>query len=152
VIEFINEGTCTDCGKCIEVCPTDVFEPGAAGVPEISRKDDCTSCMNCELYCPADAIYVSPIRTPEAGLDKAAVIASGILGSYRRAMNWDNGQPPQGTGDNWDLRLRERRGEAPPDVKGDRDADIRLRLYNMRDRNLIPVELAPGNRVVPWHA
>ncbi|HXT93257.1 MAG TPA: hypothetical protein VN714_28835 [Trebonia sp.] len=46
----------------------------------------------------------------------------------------------QGTGDNWDLRLRGRRGEAPPDVKGDRDADIRLRLYHMRDRNLIPVE------------
>jgi NAD-dependent dihydropyrimidine dehydrogenase PreA subunit len=152
VIEFINEGTCTDCGKCIEVCPTDVFEPGGAGVPEISRKDDCTSCMNCELYCPADAIYVSPIRTPEADLDKAAVIASGILGSYRRAMNWANGQPPQGTGDNWDLRLRERRGEAPPDVKGDRDADIRLRLYNMRDRNLIPVELAAGNRVIAWKA
>ena len=147
MIEFINEGTCTDCGKCIEVCPTDVFEPGTAGVPEISRKSDCTSCMNCELYCPADSIYVSPIRTPEADLDKAAVIASGILGSYRRAMNWADGQPPQGTGDNWDLRLRERRGESPPDVKGDRDADIRLRLYNMRDRNLIPVELAQRHRV-----
>ena len=66
MIEFINEGTCTDCGKCIEVCPTDVFEPGTAGVPEISRKEDCTSCMNCELYCPADSIYVSPVRTPEA--------------------------------------------------------------------------------------
>ena len=147
MIEFINEDTCTDCGKCIEVCPTDVFEPGTAGVPEISRKSDCTSCMNCELYCPADSIYVSPIRTPEADLDKAAVIASGLLGSYRRAMNWADGQPPQGTGDNWDLRLRERRGEAPPDVKGDRDADIRLRLYNMRDRNLIPVELDQGHRV-----
>jgi hypothetical protein len=55
-------------------------------------------------------------------------------------MNWENGQPPQGTGDNWALQLRERRGEMPPDVKGDRDADIRMRLYNIRDRNLIPVE------------
>jgi len=50
------------------------------------------------------------------------------------------------------LRLRERRGESPPNVTGDRDADIRLRLYNMRDRNLIPVELAPGNIVIAWHA
>jgi len=143
VIEFINEDTCTDCGKCIEVCPTDVFEPGAGGnggVPQIARLHDCTSCMNCELYCPTDSIYVSPIRVPEVDLDKAAVIASGILGSYRRAMNWENGQPPQGTGDNWALQLRERRGENPPDVKGDRDADIRMRLYNVRDRNLIPVE------------
>ena len=147
MIEFINDDTCTDCGKCVEVCPTDVFEPGAAGVPEISRKEDCTSCMNCELYCPADSIYVSPVRTREADLDKAAVIASGIVGSYRREMNWAEGKPPQGTGDNWDLRLRERRGEAPPDVKGDRDAGIRLRLYRMRDRNLIPVELAQRHRV-----
>jgi NAD-dependent dihydropyrimidine dehydrogenase PreA subunit len=140
VIEFINSDTCTDCGKCVEVCPTDVFEPGAGGLPQIARLDDCTSCMNCELYCPTDSIYVSPIRTPEPDLDKAAVIASGILGSYRRAMNWENGQPPQGTGDNWALQLRERRGERPPDVKGDRDGDIRMRLYNVRDRNLIPVE------------
>jgi NAD-dependent dihydropyrimidine dehydrogenase PreA subunit len=153
VIEFINEETCTDCGRCVEVCPTDVFEPGstadpgsaaepgASGTPEIARLDDCTSCMNCELYCPTDSIYVSPIRAPEAGLDKQAVIASGILGSYRRAMNWENGQPPPGTGDNWALRLRERHGENPPDVTGDRDADIRVRLYNIRDRNLIPVEV-----------
>jgi ferredoxin len=157
VIEFINEDTCTNCGRCVEVCPTDVFElstaAGSAGtlepassagpstrVPEIARVGDCTSCMNCELYCPQDAVYVSPVRTLEASLDKAAVIESGILGSYRRAMSWENGQPPQGTGDNWALQLRERRGEAPPDVGGDRDAGIRLRLYNVRDRNLIPVE------------
>jgi NAD-dependent dihydropyrimidine dehydrogenase PreA subunit len=138
MIEFINTLTCTGCGKCVEVCPTDVFEP-APGVPEIARQGDCTSCMNCELYCPADSLYVSPVRTPEAGLDQAAVIASGILGSYRRAMNWENGQPPRGTGDNWALQLSEHRGEHPPNVTGDRDADIRMRLYNMRDRNLIPV-------------
>jgi NAD-dependent dihydropyrimidine dehydrogenase PreA subunit len=140
VIEFINEDTCTDCGKCVEVCPTDVFEPGAHGVPEIARLSDCTSCMNCELYCPTDSVYVSPIREPEVGLDKAAVIASGVLGSYRRAMNWENGEPPPGTGDNWSLQLSERRGEKPPDVTGDRDGDIRMRLYNVRHRNLIPVE------------
>jgi NAD-dependent dihydropyrimidine dehydrogenase PreA subunit len=141
VIEFINDDTCTNCGKCVEVCPTDVFEPGTP-VPALARVADCTSCMNCELYCPADAIYVSPIREPEQNLDKAAVIASGLLGSYRKAMNWENGQPPQGTGDNWGLQLREHRGEHPPDVRGDRDADIRMRLYNIRDRNLIPASPA----------
>jgi NAD-dependent dihydropyrimidine dehydrogenase PreA subunit len=140
MIEFINEDSCTNCGTCVEVCPTDVFEPGTS-LPDIARQNDCTSCMNCELYCPTDSIYVSPIRTPEVNLDKAAVIASGILGSYARAMNWENGEPPQGTGDNWPLQLRDYLGESPPDVRGDRDADIRMRLYNIRDRNLVPVKV-----------
>jgi len=139
VIEFINDATCTNCNRCVEVCPTDVFELGSP-TPLIARLDECTSCMNCELYCPTDSIYVSPVRTAEVGLDKPAVIASGILGSYRRAMNWENGQPPQGTGDNWAMQLRERQGESPPNVAGDRDADIRMRLYKVRDRNLIRVK------------
>jgi NAD-dependent dihydropyrimidine dehydrogenase PreA subunit len=138
VIEFINEDTCTNCNRCVEICPTDVFERSAT-VVQIARQHDCTSCMNCELYCPTDSIYVSPIRTPEVDLDKAAVIASGILGSYRLAMNWEHGQAPQGTGDNWALQLREQRDEHPPPA-GDRDYAIRLRLYNVRDRNLIPTE------------
>jgi NAD-dependent dihydropyrimidine dehydrogenase PreA subunit len=139
MIEFINEEACINCNRCVEVCPTDVFEPGAT-VVEIARKDDCTTCMNCELFCPTDAIYVSPLHAPEKDLDKAATIASGVMGSYARGMNWKNGQPPRGTGDNWALQLRERQGDHPPNVTGDRDAAIRLRLYNVRDKNLIPVE------------
>jgi NAD-dependent dihydropyrimidine dehydrogenase PreA subunit len=139
VIEFVNEETCINCNRCVEVCPTDVFEPGA-GVVEIARQNDCTTCLNCELFCPTDAIYVSPLHQPEVDLDKAATIASGVMGSYAIAMNWRNGEPPRGTGDNWDLQLREHQGDHPPNVTGDRDAAIRLRLYNVRDRNLIPVE------------
>jgi NAD-dependent dihydropyrimidine dehydrogenase PreA subunit len=138
MIEFINTDTCTNCNKCVEVCPTDVFELGSP-VPVIERLDDCTSCMNCELYCPHDSIYVSPIRWPEENLDKQQIIASGILGSYARAMNWSNGQPPQGT-ENWSLQLREQRPESPPPDPKDRDYAIRKRLHDMRDRNLIPVK------------
>lgn len=139
MIEFINEDTCTNCNRCVEICPTDVFEQGSP-VPVIARLDDCTSCMNCELYCPTDSVYVSPIREPEKNLDKRAIIASGIMGSYARAMNWKHGEPPQGTGDNWALQLREQRGEQPPPDPNDRDYAIRKRLYDMRDRNLIPVK------------
>ncbi len=89
--------------------------------------------MNCELYCPSDAIYVSPLKDLEVGLDKAAIIASGIMGSYRKAMHWENSQGPSGTGDNWALQLRERQGERPPPA-ADR---IRTLLYSVRDRNLI---------------
>jgi len=132
LIEFIDETSCTDCGKCVEICPTDVFDRSAAGV-SIARLADCTSCMNCELYCPQDAIYVSPLKGPEIGLDKAAILASGIMGSYRKSMNWENGQGPSGTGDNWALQLRERQGERPPPATD----KIRTMLYSVRDRNLI---------------
>jgi hypothetical protein len=40
------------------------------------------------------------------------------LASYRRAMNWADGQPPRGTGDNWALQLRDlgfnERARRPP--------------------------------------
>ncbi|MDB5533556.1 MAG: ferredoxin, partial [Hyphomicrobiales bacterium] len=75
MIEFIDENSCTQCGKCGEICPLDVFDKSAAAV-SIARVEDCTSCMNCELYCPQDAIYVSPLKGPEVGLDKTAIIAS----------------------------------------------------------------------------
>jgi NAD-dependent dihydropyrimidine dehydrogenase PreA subunit len=133
MIELINADTCTSCGRCVEVCPTDVFDPVPGAPPAIARQSECTSCMNCELYCPHDSIYVSPLREPEADLDPVAIIASGVLGSYARAMNWENGQAPSGTGDNWALQLRERQGEKPP-PEGDK---IRTLLYSVRDRNLI---------------
>lgn len=132
MIEFINEDACNACGKCVEICPTDVFEFSPPGV-EIARQEDCTSCMNCELYCPTDAIYVSPLRRPEENLDHHAIAASGILGSYRRAMNWENGHAPSGTGDNWGVLLNERQGEKKP-PPGDK---IREQLFRMKDRNLI---------------
>lgn len=150
MIEFIDAEACISCNRCVEICPTDVFEPadpadvgvvgaGAMATPKIARRNDCTTCMNCELFCPTDAIYVSPLHTPEVDLDQAAIIASGVMGSYARAMNWRAGRPPRGTGDNWELQLKEHQGAHPPNVTGDRDGAIRLRLYNMRDRNLIPV-------------
>jgi NAD-dependent dihydropyrimidine dehydrogenase PreA subunit len=133
VIEFIAEDICTLCNKCVEICPTDVLDLNAGGAPIIARKDDCTSCMNCELYCPVDAIYVSPLKEPDLEVDQAAIIASGIMGSYRKALHWENSHGPQGTGDNWALQLRERQGERRP-PESDK---IRTLLYEVRDRNLI---------------
>jgi NAD-dependent dihydropyrimidine dehydrogenase PreA subunit len=133
VIEFIDESACIGCGKCVEICPTDVFDLPPGGALAIARKDDCTSCMNCELYCPTDALYVSPLKDPEVDLDKARVVASGVMGSYRRALHWENSRGPSGTGDNWALQLRERLGERPPPAVD----KIRMRLYNVRHRNLI---------------
>jgi NAD-dependent dihydropyrimidine dehydrogenase PreA subunit len=132
VIEFIDEAACTGCGKCVEICPTDVFDL-ADRKSQISRKADCTSCMNCELYCPHDAIYVSPLKEPEVDLDRESIVASGLMGDYRKALHWENSRGPSGTGDNWALQLRERQGERRPPAED----KIRTLLYSVRDRNLI---------------
>ena len=132
MIEFVDQNACSGCGKCVEICPTDVFEL-VAGKAVITRKEDCTSCMNCELYCPHDALYVSPIKDPEVGLDREAIVAAGFMGSYRKALHFENGAGPSGTGDNGAVQLRERLGERPPPASD----KIRTLLYSVRDRNFI---------------
>jgi hypothetical protein len=81
---------------------------------------------------------VSPLHEPEQDLDREAIIASGILGSYARAMSWHHGTPPDGYGDNNLLRLRlQGAGELDPN---DRDYAIRLRLKESFAGNLIAVK------------
>ena len=39
------ESSCIHCNKCVEICPTDVFDLNPAGrTPIIARKDDCSTC------------------------------------------------------------------------------------------------------------
>jgi formate hydrogenlyase subunit 6/NADH:ubiquinone oxidoreductase subunit I len=49
----------------------------------------------CELYCPVDALYVAPEVEPLSHVDEAELIASGVMGSYRRDIGWSKGQKPQ---------------------------------------------------------
>ncbi len=132
MIEFLFEDRCTSCGQCVTICPQNVFEFEGA-IPVIARQEDCHTCTACELLCPADALYVSPLAYPEPGLTRESVIERGLLGSYARTMNWHDGVPPQGIGDNYALQLRETRGERAPDPS-DR---IRQQLFAVRDRNYI---------------
>lgn len=92
MIEFIVAERCTACDRCVEVCPSNVFEPMEAGPPVIARQDDCQTCFMCELYCTADALYVGPNADHAEPADPAAVIASGLLGQYRRDSGWDEWQ------------------------------------------------------------
>jgi NAD-dependent dihydropyrimidine dehydrogenase PreA subunit len=88
VIELVLADRCTDCGACVRVCPTDVFDPGADR-PVIARQADCQTCFLCELYCEADALYVAPdCEGPTPGLDPAALLAAGLVGQYRRDSGW----------------------------------------------------------------
>jgi NAD-dependent dihydropyrimidine dehydrogenase PreA subunit len=96
MIEVVDADRCIGCDRCIEVCPTRVFDRGADGVPVIARHDSCQTCFQCEAYCPTDALFVGPLATPaEANSpfrDVEQLADSGLLGGYRRELGWGNGR------------------------------------------------------------
>jgi NAD-dependent dihydropyrimidine dehydrogenase PreA subunit len=98
VIEVVSTDRCIGCERCIRACPTDVFDPGADGVPVVARRADCQTCFLCELYCPVDALFVAPQTDPlpvGAPLrDERYLIRAGLLGSYRERVGWGNGRTP----------------------------------------------------------
>jgi NAD-dependent dihydropyrimidine dehydrogenase PreA subunit len=89
VIELILSDRCTNCGACVEVCPTNVIDPSAAGPPVLARIEDCQTCFMCELHCRADAIYVAPDCDRRVEVTPEEVVASGCLGQYRKHSGWD---------------------------------------------------------------
>lgn len=97
MIELVIEERCIHCDMCVRVCPTDVFDGTASGVPRIARQDDCQTCFLCEVYCPVDALFVGPHARPDPDprwRDAAWLEESGRLGSYRRAVGWGRGLEP----------------------------------------------------------
>jgi NAD-dependent dihydropyrimidine dehydrogenase PreA subunit len=95
MIELVSSSRCIACDMCVRVCPTNVFDPGADGVPVIARQADCQTCFICEIYCPVDALFVSPAIAPEPVgsdfRDEAWLERSNYLGAYRRAVGWGRG-------------------------------------------------------------
>lgn len=98
MIEILIESRCTGCNICVHVCPTNVFEPQPDRAPVIARQADCQTCYFCEVYCPEDALFVAPLASPvepDSPLrNEAAVIARGLVGSYRKDVGWRKGQVP----------------------------------------------------------
>jgi alkanesulfonate monooxygenase len=60
MIELVLADRCIGCDKCVQVCPSDVFDAVPDAVPVIARQSDCQTCFLCELYCPVDALFVDP--------------------------------------------------------------------------------------------
>ncbi|MFF2556502.1 4Fe-4S dicluster domain-containing protein [Nocardia sp. NPDC058058] len=91
MIELVRANDCIGCDKCVDVCPTNVFDRTESGIPLIARQSDCQTCFMCEAYCPTDALYVSPEVTP---LPDPTAIPEEQLGRYRREIGWGQGRKP----------------------------------------------------------
>lgn len=98
MIELVSQSRCVTCDVCIAVCPTNVFDRGADGVPVIARQSDCQTCFMCEANCPADALFVAPQTGPVPAdsplRDEEHVVATGLIGSYRKEIGWGRGRRP----------------------------------------------------------
>lgn len=92
MIEVVSATRCIACDICVRVCPADVFEKGADGLPFIARQDDCQTCYLCEIYCPTDALYVAEAADGPTGITEAEVEARGLFGLYARDLGWSKGR------------------------------------------------------------
>lgn len=102
MIELVIGSRCTGCNACVEACPTNVFEAAPGAPPVIARQSDCQTCYMCELYCPADALFVGSDAERATGVDEASLLASGLLGQFRRDHGWGEwAQDPRYANQHW---------------------------------------------------
>lgn len=94
MIELVSESRCIKCNLCVTACPTNVFDVVPGHAPKIARQSDCQTCYMCELYCPVDALYVDPNAEESVAVDEETLVASGLLGSYRKNIGWGRGRTP----------------------------------------------------------
>ncbi len=67
-----REELCRGCGRCVEVCPREVFVMEGRRAALLDR-DRCIECGACALNCPEEAIQV------RAGVGCAAAVLNGLL-------------------------------------------------------------------------
>ncbi|MCM0080714.1 4Fe-4S binding protein [Geomonas sp. Red32] len=72
----LNREKCVGCGRCLEVCPHQVFSL-AARTAAIEKKDACMECGACAKNCPVGAIAV----------DAGVGCASGMINEWLREHN-----------------------------------------------------------------
>ncbi|HOG16904.1 MAG TPA: mercury methylation ferredoxin HgcB [Syntrophales bacterium] len=73
----LNSEKCTGCGRCVEVCPHQVFALTGKKTGLVNL-DACMECGACAKNCPAGALQV------DAGVGCAA----GLIVEWLRDRNW----------------------------------------------------------------
>jgi len=149
MIELVFDDRCTHCGKCAEVCPTDVFDWRESHAPTIARQADCHTCYLCEAHCPGDALFVGPLRTPQP-VTRDEVLALGVLGNFRRALGFDTHEPGSYCYGEPVIEPVGARAIPEPRERGGANAPIYAALAVAAQRGLIDVsgERAPIDREV----
>ncbi len=61
----INSYSCTGCGTCVLLCPSDVLRLDEENKATPVYNSDCVSCRLCEMSCPFECIEVviRPFKT-----------------------------------------------------------------------------------------
>lgn len=72
----LDRQACIGCGRCIEVCPHQVFHL-AQGKAAVADRDSCMECGACAKNCPASAITV----------DSGVGCASGMINEWLQSKN-----------------------------------------------------------------
>ncbi len=72
----LDQSTCIGCGRCLEVCPHQVFAADGKKVL-LADRDACMECGACALNCPVKAISV----------DAGVGCASGMINEWLREHN-----------------------------------------------------------------
>ncbi len=68
----VNPEDCTNCGLCIEVCPTEAISTQEIDgkVVAVINPDECTNCGLCIETCPTEAISEVPIEKVETTVEE----------------------------------------------------------------------------------
>jgi NAD-dependent dihydropyrimidine dehydrogenase PreA subunit len=94
MIELVSESRCINCDKCVQVCPTNVFDAVPGEAPRIARQSDCQTCFLCEAYCPTDALFVAAEAHARVQVDEEELVQKKLLGVYRNHLGWSKGSSP----------------------------------------------------------
>jgi 2-oxoglutarate ferredoxin oxidoreductase subunit delta len=78
----IEEAGCRDCGLCVEICPTEVFEEETGkGLAKVTHQEDCIGCTSCVYLCPSHCVSVTDaqLQRPFYRIETDAALVSRFL-------------------------------------------------------------------------